>query len=942
MSRTLFFRRLVNSARRPELKRARRNRLAMEALEDRTLLSATGADWMASVPDHISLFQMSLPGTHDTMTSTPISDQGAGAFNSTVVPAINNFITDDVEKTLPGLRALVTSKVSEALKSFSFNSFNYEKLVNLIVQTQTLSLADQLDAGIRALDIRVQEANDKLRCVHGEEPLGTLDFGPDVLQVATKFLADHPSETIVMSVAIDKAGSNNTKSVEQVFHDYETQINPLTGLQYRDYIWQPTWTAVPDADGKWHYNTTRVPANLGEARGKIIITQNLWPDAYNSAIMSEEPFQAPPGTLEPPFATNSIFHDPQQEDSGYFNNQHQMWDTWDVNGEKWLAAQYAFDYAAKNLPAPHNPSTFTVNNLAANKPHVTTSSSPGQFVVNLDGYPRSIAIGDGLQLTINYPKDVGDYFVKIFSGKAPLDIQLGWTTGGPSMNSRAEDYIKREPTVDGVGAPTGIVYTDFAPLSLIQTIYSHNPAMGGTRTVAHSDDHVLSYGQSTTLKAVVTPFDLATGGSVVTRTPGGSVTFRDGDAVLGVAPLTFVDGTNWATFTTSDLAVGSHTITATYSGDPYFFGSASVDPVSLVTTKAHLTVTAENQTMVYGGSAPTLTYTISGFQNGETLTTSGVTGTAGLGTTASATSNVGTYPIAVGLGDLHAGNYDFDLVNGMLTITPAPLTVTAADASKVYGQDVAAVLTGTISGIRNNDAITAVFSSLGAGVDAAPGTYAIDAVLYDGNSGKLTNYDTSIVPAQLTVTKDSTTAQVTSSASTINYGQSVTFTVTVTANAPGSGTPTGTVSFYDGGTLFGTSTLSGGAAALTVPKLNSGTHAITVGYNSDPNFLASQSAPFTQTVRSAAEQVALLSGEVNRLVKSGVLSSQEDNGLTPKLNAALASLNAGNVQAGVNQLNAFINHVNAMLKRPNLTQDQAQQLQALIDAATQAIESALA
>jgi Bacterial Ig-like domain (group 3)/FIMAH domain len=163
-----------------------------------------------------------------------------------------------------------------------------------------------------------------------------------------------------------------------------------------------------------------------------------------------------------------------------------------------------------------------------------------------------------------------------------------------------------------------------------------------------------------------------------------------------------------------------------------------------------------------------------------------------------------------------------------------------------------------------------------------------------------------------------------------------------TERPPGSGTPTGTVSFYDGGTLLGTSTLSGGAATLTVAKLSAGTHAIAVRYNSDPNFLASLSDPFTQTVRSAAEQVALLSGQVNELVKSGVLSSQEANGLTPKLNAALASLNAGNATAGVNQLNAFINEVNTMLKRPTLTQEEALQFQALIDAATQAIASALA
>jgi hypothetical protein len=215
-------------------------------------------------------------------------------------------------------------------------------------------------------------------------------------------------------------------------------------------------------------------------------------------------------------------------------------------------------------------------------------------------------------------------------------------------------------------------------------------------------------------------------------------------------------------------------------------------------------------------------------------------------------------------------------------------------------------------------------------------------VLSDGNSGKLANYDVTIAPATLTVNKDCTTAQITSSASTINYGQSLTFTATVTANAPGSGTPTGTVSFYDGGTLLGTSTLSGGTATFTVAKLSAGTHAITVGYNSDANFLASLSDTFTQTVRSAEVQIVLLGARVNALVNSGVLGSQEANGLTPKLNAALANLNAGNVKAGVNQLKAFINQASAMLKRPKLTLVQSQQLEALIDAAHQAIASALA
>ena len=46
-------------------------------------------------------------------------------------------------------------------------------------------------------------------------------------------------------------------------------------------------------------------------------------------------------------------------------------------------------------------------------------------------------------------------------------------------------------------------------------------------------------------------------------------------------------------------------------------------------------------------------------------------------------------------------------------------------------------------------------------------------------------------------------------------GQSVTFTATVTAAAPGSGIPAGTVTFKDGASTIGTGTLSGGVATFS-------------------------------------------------------------------------------------------------------------------------------
>ena len=108
-------------------------------------------------------------------------------------------------------------------------------------------------------------------------------------------------------------------------------------------------------------------------------------------------------------------------------------------------------------------------------------------------------------------------------------------------------------------------------------------------------------------------------------------------------------------------------------------------PGNLTITKAHLTVTADNQTRAYGAANPTLTATISGFVNGETLGTSGVTGTASVTTTSVANSGVAGSPYAITpiVGTLTAANYDFTIFTpGNLTITKAHLTVIADDQAR--------------------------------------------------------------------------------------------------------------------------------------------------------------------------------------------------------------------------------------------------------------------
>jgi hypothetical protein len=79
------------------------------------------------------------------------------------------------------------------------------------------------------------------------------------------------------------------------------------------------------------------------------------------------------------------------------------------------------------------------------------------------------------------------------------------------------------------------------------------------------------------------------------------------------------------------------------------------------------------------------------------------------------------------------------------------------------------------------------------------------------------------------------------------------------AVAPGTGTPTGSVTFYDGSTILGTATLSSGTASLSLTTLAVGSHSITAVYGGDPNFKTSTSAALSQKVNQASTTTALVS-----------------------------------------------------------------------------------
>lgn len=193
--------------------------------------------------------------------------------------------------------------------------------------------------------------------------------------------------------------------------------------------------------------------------------------------------------------------------------------------------------------------------------------------------------------------------------------------------------------------------------------------------------------------------------------------------------------------------VGTHpqAFTVTFGGDASFAASSALG--DLIVTKAQLTVTANNQSRLYGDPNPAFTYVITGFVNGDDISV--VSGTADCTTTATQASPVGAYPITCTVGTLAAQNYVFAFVPGTLTINPAPLTVTVDNASRAYG-DPNPAFTGTITGLKNGDVITANYTTTATQLSPV-GTYPITATLVDPNS-VLGNYTVTINNGTLTIT----------------------------------------------------------------------------------------------------------------------------------------------------------------------------------------------
>ena len=109
------------------------------------------------------------------------------------------------------------------------------------------------------------------------------------------------------------------------------------------------------------------------------------------------------------------------------------------------------------------------------------------------------------------------------------------------------------------------------------------------------------------------------------------------------------------------------------------------------------------------------------------------------------------------------------------------------------------------------------------------------------------------------VNNDNSAVALASSVNPSKFGQSVTFTATVTAVLPGVGTPSGVVEYFDGTVSLGSATLTAGVATFATANLALGTHPITAYYQGDGVFTPSLSLAVSQVVNQSATSTALAS-----------------------------------------------------------------------------------
>ncbi len=409
---------------------------------------------------------------------------------------------------------------------------------------------------------------------------------------------------------------------------------------------------------------------------------------------------------------------------------------------------------------------------------------------------------------------------------------------------------------NSIGAGTGyIIVFDNSPSTYGYSTLTGTGVQAATSTSLTSNLNPSVYHQSVTFRAQVS--------SSTAGVPGGSVTFYDSSTALGT--VTISGGV--ASFSTTSLPAGSHTIVARFNGSP----------------KYSVSTTSITQTVNQAATTTKLVSSLNPSSYGKSVTFTGtVTSAAGIplsggitfkdGTVALATvpvnNGVASYTTSALTGGTHSisGTYQGSnnyakssspVISQVVHKVGTTSTVTASVNPTVYNQPVTftakvtstvGVPAGTVT-FKNGTVVVGTATLNASGVathtmsSLTVGAHSI-VVDYAGN----TNYVASASPAlNHGVNKASTKTTLVSSKNPSTHGTAVTFTATITPAF--GGMATGSVTFKNGTVVMGTGVINASnKATFTTSTLAVGTHSITATFPGNANFTTSTSTAVKQVV----------------------------------------------------------------------------------------------
>ncbi len=559
-----------------------------------------------------------------------------------------------------------------------------------------------------------------------------------------------------------------------------------------------------------------------------------------------------------------------------------------------------------------NPSTYGANVTLTATVTGGVGTPTGVVTFTLDSATVTASLSDGVATYVTSTLSVGNHSLRAtyggdttHSGSTSTVTTQVVNPGGsgtaldstPNPSTYAGLVTLTATVTGGVGTPTGVVTFTLDSATVTATLngsgvatyvtstlsvgnhslratYGGDPTHAGSTstvitqkvnplsstTILNSGPNPSTYGSTVALTATV---------SSAVGTPSSVVTFTLDSAVVHAT----LNDSGVATYVTTTLSVGSHSLRATYGGDTTHAGSTSTAVTQKVNLLSSTTILNSGPNpSTYGGNV-TLTATVSSgvvtpsgvvtFTLDSATVTAALNG-SGVATYATSSLSVGNHSLRATYGgdDTHAGSTSTIVTQAVNPVGSATALITGPNPS-TFGDSVTLTATvtsglGTPSGVVTFtlDSATVTATLNGSGV----ATY-VTSTLSVGNHSLRATYggdithssSTSTVATQVVNQGDSVTA-LDSNPNPSTYGSTVTLTATVSG---GVGTPTGVVTFTLDSAVVHATLNDSGVATYVTSTLSVGNHSLQAAYGGDATHSGSASTVVTQVVNRGGSGTAL-------------------------------------------------------------------------------------